>query len=268
MNHATAAIVFVAMAGSAALYAQSVDVRPAFEVASVKPATSGRGVATVVRGGPGSTDPGLATLENIDLFSLVTMAYGVRRYEVSAPEWLGGTRFSITARVPQDATAEQYRQMLQRLLAERFQLSLHHERKELQIYDLVVGKNGPKLKESADAPAPSTNDGLQPPPQRAGPPPGYHGPVNMSLPKVSMERFAALLSGLLDAPITDSTALHGVYDIQFRALVGSNPPAESADPPPSILDAVQEQLGLKLVPKKELTDILVIDHMERVPTEN
>src|SRR5882672_3448256 len=130
VKYATAAIVFVAMAGPAGLHAQSVNPRPAFEVASVKPAASGRGVATVVRGGPGSADPGLATLENIDLFSLVTMAYGVRRYEISAPDWLGSTRFSITARVPQGATVEQYRQMLQRLLPERFQLTLHHERKE------------------------------------------------------------------------------------------------------------------------------------------
>ncbi len=240
-----------------------------FEVASIKPSpppVPGKG-APIVHGGPGSSDPGLATFENIDLLSLIAMAYGVNRHQLAGPDWLGGARFNITARVPAFATVGEYREMLQSLLAERFRLAIHHEQREVQIAELVVAKNGPKLKESAvDPPA---ADGLQPPPPRAGPPPGYHGPVSLTLSNESMERFAARLSGLFDQPVIDNTGLSGRYDITLRALVGSNPPAaDDVNATPTLMDAVQTQLGLKLVPKKSLVDVLVVDHVEKTPTEN
>ena len=74
---------------------------------------------------------------------------------------------------------------------------------------------------------------------------------------------------MLDEPVANSTGLTGIYDLNLHALVGSIPAdTETANSPPGILDAVQEQLGLKLVPKKSLTDVLIIDHMEKSPTEN
>jgi uncharacterized protein (TIGR03435 family) len=149
------------------------------------------------------------------------MAYGLRRYQLSAPDWLGSTRVDISARVPAGVTTDQYRLMLQNLLADRFALSLHHEQKEVQIYDLTIGKGGPKFKAADSDPAPS--DGLQPPPPRAGPPPGYHGPMNMNVPKISMGRLAAFLSGFLGQPIEDTTGLQGNYAVTLRAPVGSNP---------------------------------------------
>jgi uncharacterized protein (TIGR03435 family) len=159
--------------------------------------------------------------------------------------------------------------MLQALLAERFGLAVHHEQREMQVAALVIAKNGPKLKESAPDPSAPANDGLQPPAPRAGPPPGYHGPFNMSLPRESMDRFAGLLSGLFDQPVTNNTGLTGLYDITLHALVGSNPPgADAANAPPTLIDAVQDQLGLRLVPKKSLLDVMVVDHVEKVPTEN
>jgi uncharacterized protein (TIGR03435 family) len=239
-----------------------------FEVASIKPSAPDRGGASVVRGGPGSSDPGLARLENIDLTSLMTMAFGVKRYQVSAPDWMGSARFDIWARVPAGATVDQYQVMLQNLLSRRFELSLHYEQKEIQTYDLVVGKNGPKMK--AAEPDPETNDGLQPPAPRAGgPPPGYHGPVNLNYPKISMDRFAALLSGLLGQPINDGTELKGNYEVKLRALTGANPPdAVANNAPPSIFDAVQEQLGLRLVPVKRVADVMVVDRIDKTPTEN
>ena len=255
-------LAIAALASSGVAYAQTT-----FEAASIKLAPGGG--APVVRGGPGSSDPTLASFENIDLFSLVSMAYGVKRYQLLASEWLSMSRFEISARVPQGATVDQYRLMLQNLLAERFKLATHHDRREMQTYELVVAKSGSKLKESAIDPAATVNDGLQPPPFRAGPPPGYHGRFNMALTKESMEKFAAYLSGLLDEPVTDNTALTGHYDMRLQALVGSNPPAaDGVDSPPSLLDAVQAQLGLRLTPKKDMVDILVVDHMEKTPTEN
>jgi uncharacterized protein (TIGR03435 family) len=241
--------------------------QPRFEAAAIRPAPVP--APTVIHGGPGSSDPGLATFENIDLFSLTAMAYGIRRYQLVAPDWMSTTRFNITARVPTGATIDDYRLMLQNLLAERFKLALHREQKEMQVAELVVAKTGPKLKESPPDPSAPVPDGLQPPSPRAGPPPGYHGAVNLNLPKVSMERFAALLSGLYDQPVIDRTGLIGIYDVKLHALAGANPPAVDApNAPPPLIDAVQEQLGLKLVSKKSPVDVLVVDHMEKTSTEN
>jgi uncharacterized protein (TIGR03435 family) len=248
-----------------------------FEVASVKasaPAAAGVSARGVVHGGPGSTDPGFARFENIDLFSLATMACGIQRYQLSAPEWLNTARFDITAKLPPGATVEQYRVMLQDLLAERFKLVLHREQKEKATYDLVVGKNGPKLKQSADDPA-AANDGLQPPPFQVRPPMGFAAGLSLGARKWSMEQLAATLSGLLDQTVTDATGLTGKYDFTLRCTLAgiragapSEPDDAAASTDPTIFDAVQEQLGLKLVSKKGPVDILVIDRIERVPTEN
>src|ERR1039457_3488136 len=101
--------VFVAVLGGlGAAYGQTAQ----FEVASVKPSpppAAGRNAAIVVRGGPGSSAPALARFDNIDLFSLVTMAYGIGRYQLSGPEWRSAARFDINARVPPGATRDQYR---------------------------------------------------------------------------------------------------------------------------------------------------------------
>jgi uncharacterized protein (TIGR03435 family) len=252
---------------------------PQFEVASVKPSpppASGRSAAIVVRGGPGSSDPALARFDNIDLFSLVTMAYGIGRYQLSGPEWLSTARFDINARIPQGATRDQYRLMLQNLLAERFKLALHHETKEIPIYELVVAKNGSKLKESPVDPY-SPDAGLQPPTRWSSPPPGAANAGGV-IPhtKRPIEWLLAMLSGLLGQPVTDATGLKGEYDIQLRwsgtglqpPVASDTPGAAAADSGLTLFEAVQEQLGLKLVQKKAPFDVLVIDHIEKVPTEN
>jgi uncharacterized protein (TIGR03435 family) len=136
-----------------------------FEVASVKPSPPpgpNRGMARQVRGGPGSTDPGAITFTGIDLLSLVTMAYGIDAYQLVGPDWLSTTRFDIAAKLPPGTTIEQYRLMLQNLLAERFKLAVHRDKKEGREFELILAKNGAKLKESAAGPT-STDDGrLQP----------------------------------------------------------------------------------------------------------
>jgi uncharacterized protein (TIGR03435 family) len=242
-----------------------------FDVASVKPAAlppAGRG-GFIVRGGPGSSDPVLASFANIDLFTLVAMAYGVRRHELSGPDWLKTARFDITARVPPQTTENQYRLMLQDLLAERFRLTLHREQKELQVYELVVAKDGPRLEESKVEPA-GASSGLQPPPPMSSPPLGYQGPVNVILGKASMDRLVNVLSGLLEEPVTDGTGLKGNYDIKLHALVASHPAADGSatNEVPELFEALREQLGLRLVRKRRSIEVLVIDRMERTPTEN
>lgn len=156
---------------------------PSFEVASVKPAEapSTPGMLRVgMRGGPGTPDPGQITYSNVTLKNLIMNAYNVKGYQITGPKFLDGDRFDIVAKVPKGATKEEFRLMLQNLLAERFKLSLHRETKELPIYGLVVGKNGHKLKESADqgtdpataaAPAPGGPSGNSGPSAFAPPPP-------------------------------------------------------------------------------------------------
>jgi len=199
------------------------------------------------------------------------MAYGIQRNQLSGPEWLSAARFDINARIPQGATRDQYRLMLQDLLAERFKLALHHETKEVQLFELAVAKNGPKLKE-LPAEAAAADDGLQPAPLMPRPPQGYNGAVTAHRDQATMEWLAATLAGQLGQPVTDSTGLTGHYDIALH-WSGLQAPATSEtvgaiDSEPTLLEAVQEQLGLKLTPKKAPFDVLVIDHMERNPTTN
>ncbi len=245
--------------------AQSVLGQLSFEVVSIKPAAplplGERGFR--VHGGPGSGDPVLATFANIDLFSLTAMAYGIHRHQLVSPEWLAETRFDIMASVPPNTNQDQYLLMLQSLLADRFKLMLHREQRQLQIYELEVAKNGTKLKEY-----PAINDGLKPPPPLSAPPLGFQGAVNVVLSKASMERLASVLSGLLGEPVTDGTGLKGNYDVKLRALVASHSADAAASSDPDLFEALQEQLGLKLVRKKRLTSVLVIDHIEKTPTEN
>jgi uncharacterized protein (TIGR03435 family) len=209
----------------------------------------------------------MATFEDFDMLSLLTMAYDIPSYRLSGPDWLSATRFEIAAKIPPGATREQYRLMLQGLLAERFKLALHHESKVMQTYELQIGKNGSKLKESPVDPAAA--DGLQPPPRLANPPRGYNGAVAMALTKHPMEFLVASLSGHLGQPVTDATGLKGNYDFRLHYTLGLQATGTEADnSEPTIFEAVQEQLGLKLVKKNAPVDILVIDHLEKLPTQN
>jgi uncharacterized protein (TIGR03435 family) len=252
--------------------AQTPDGLVKFEAASVKatPASPARGTTIVVRGGPGSSGPGLVTFENIDMFSLTAMAYGIQRYQLSAPEWMSNERFDINARLPQGATREEYRQMLQNLLVERFKLAVHRETKELSAYDLTVGKNGPKLEKSSDQSGPAADAGMQPPPQPSRLPPGSVGAARVNFAKIDMVHFAAYLSGQVSQAVIDTTGLTANYTIRLHYVTGlaaGNLP-ESAAGEPTIFQALEEQAGLKLIQKKRTAEILVVDHAEKTPTEN
>jgi uncharacterized protein (TIGR03435 family) len=214
----------------------------------------------------------------------------VKDFQISGPDWMNSTRFDVVAKLPANTTREQVPQMLQALLADRFKLTLHRDKKEMPVYVLVVGKNGPKLKESEDQGAP---------PPGAGPGgPGQRGMVQMGRGRLTANRstvsgFADVLSRQMDRPVVDTTGIKGNYDItlewtpderqrmNFMPGGGGPPPgaeehaaprANAPDSPtsagPTIFVAVQEQLGLKMEAKKNPVEILVIDHVEKVPTEN
>ena len=133
-----------------------------FDVASVKPFSpapvgggrkGGGGGAT----GPGTSDPGRIHYTAIRLKDLLTAAYGVRDFQIIGPGWLDNidetTRFTIDATMSPETTKEQLREMLQNLLAERFKLTIHRETRVYPKYSMIVAKNGPKMKESAEVPA-------------------------------------------------------------------------------------------------------------------
>ncbi len=108
---------------------------PAFEVASIKqaaPQPAGM-MRVMMRGGPGTPDPGQLTFSNVTLKNVLMNAYDVKGYQIQGPGWLDTERYDITAKIPKGASKEQFRLMLQNLLAERFKVGLHRETKEMPI---------------------------------------------------------------------------------------------------------------------------------------
>jgi uncharacterized protein (TIGR03435 family) len=294
---------FLLLAASCAAYAQTTGASLEFEVASIKlaPPPDPRGSTMGWSGGPNSGDPGMFRGQSMDLLNLVTTAYSMNAFQVTGPEWMGTQKFDINAKIPYGTTKEQFHAMLQNLLIHRFKLAVHREAKELAQYDLVLAKNGPKFKEVAVVAAPQDPDGPAPPdpPKRFAtdkdgcpvlPRGGFGmmtasrlGRYGMYQPKYSMEMLAAWLSANLGKPVTDATSLKGQYQISLCwaadslsvARAGTPPPGDGAPTAslpeaggPTLLNAVQDQLGLRLEAKKGAVEILVVDHAERLPTEN
>jgi uncharacterized protein (TIGR03435 family) len=190
------------------------------------------------------------------LLDLITTAYGVKYDQVSGgPNWAGSDHYDLDAKAEGGIapTKEQLRQMLQSLLADRFQLKIHRETKEVAAYALVVGKNGHKMKESsADAPGSNfTRGGIA---------------MHMEYSRGTMERLAGQLSGTAGRPVVDKTGLNGYYKYTLDWTPANRTPESDSDTP-SLFTALQEQLGLKLQPAKVPYEFLVIDHAEK-PSDN
>jgi uncharacterized protein (TIGR03435 family) len=184
---------------------------------------------------------------------------------IAGPDWVNSrdVRFDIVAKTSGDSSRDQVLVMMQSLLAERLQLKLHHEPREQSSLALVVGKNGPKLPPAKDAAVPSQIGG------------------RILHPRMPMAMLATLLSRFERQLILDKTGLEGPFSIDLqwvteamrqRALQGGPAPTlngQSVDlSGPSIYTALQEQLGLRLETRKSPVDTLVIDHAEKVPTDN
>jgi uncharacterized protein (TIGR03435 family) len=247
----------------------------AFEVASVKLHVFARGqraFATASRESDIRISGNRVTTQGL-LAGLVMTAYKLRTFQVSgAPEWRDETGriqlYDIEARAPGDGAPamDAVRQMLQTLLAERFQLKFHRETKEMPVYDLVVGNNPAKLKPSApDVESKTVLSANR---------------LRMDYTNVSMSELVLRIGPQFDRPLFDKTGLQGGYDFALEYMPslpgGVNmPPDEAAafarlypaDEAPTLPVALQQQLGLKVAPAKEQVEILVIDHAER-PSAN
>jgi uncharacterized protein (TIGR03435 family) len=249
-----------------------------FEAASIKPATplGPMGMRVDRHGGPGTPDPGTYRCQNCPLSWVLTEAYHVQDFEYSAPDWVNSVRFDFAAKLPQSgATREEFRKMLQNLLVERFKLVVHREKKDAQVYELTVGKGGPRFHESTPGQADS-EEASGPPKRDADGFPILTGSMTMAVvggharlrsEDRDMAWFTEMLSGQLRAPVIDATGLTGKYDFIVSWALGekSEPPQ---DPASALIDAIQSQLGLKLERKKGQIEMLVVDRMEKKPTDN
>jgi len=245
-------------------FGQSAPAAPAFDVASVRVSQIGKA------GGPGSRrqniqfSPDSVTMRNVSFRSCIQWAYHVMDYQITGPDWLAGERYDITAKSAAAVPEDQLRQMLQTLLADRFQLTLHRQTKELPAYVLLVAKGGPKFKESETEGEPSVDPQLN--------------RMAVVIQRTPLSQLVDVLSNILRAPVLDETGLKGKYDVtlnvaQYLPEIGEGRGASGGgrapiDPIPIIMTGLQEELGLKLESRKMPLDLLIVDHAEKVPTEN
>jgi uncharacterized protein (TIGR03435 family) len=294
---------FIALALLPSAWAQT----PQFEAASIKvnPPQSGfHFAADSATGGPGSADPGLFRCSKCTLSTLIAKAFELRSYQFPERASLGDNTFDVQAKVPDGASREDFQAMLQNLLKERFGLAYHFKDKPLRGYRLVIAGSGSKLQESGDKTGPAPAEGAH----RFGPPGqteahSHSGPMTFGASSMfraqrqTMADLALIISDQLSLPVDDRTGLNGVYDISLNWSSDSTGPgnhaesgghadysaghgdhgiaapagaAGSTEPSgPTLFEALQSQLGLKLVASEQTTArILAIDHIERAPTSN
>jgi uncharacterized protein (TIGR03435 family) len=292
----------VALLSFAATYAlgQAAVGTPTFEVASVKPASAQANGRIALLGGPGTLDRGRIDYQNVTLKMMLMRAYEVEADQVSGPSSIEASHYDVQARFPPDTTREQFDLMLANLLAERFGLIFHREKKDFLVYELQVAKGGSKLKKSVgDAlPAigssgrggPVDKDGFPVPPAHQTAQIGGGGIAKMAGNQITaavLDQFLQRPLGLIDGPpasgllptarVVNKTGVEGEYDVhlQYQWQLGAGAgqhdgaatdPALEAEP--TLFVALQQQLGLKLEKSKQPFDVLVVDRVEKTPTEN
>jgi uncharacterized protein (TIGR03435 family) len=240
------------------LQLMAADADPSFTSAIIKPSKPddpSRGF---------TIQSGRLAAANIRLIDLISMAYDIQpKRIVGAPAWIDTDKLDIAAQfsekgVPND---NQLRSMVQKLLAERFKLSLHPDKKELLVYVLNKAGNGAKLTKSAADPnqLPQLN---------------FQDLGKLKVSNGTMQEFVNVMQfGVLDRPVLDRTGITGRWDFtltwtpdgsQFRGM-GARipPPTDAANAPPNLYAAIQEQVGLKLDATKAVTDVMVVDHVEK-----
>lgn len=237
--------------------AQSTPPSRPFEVASVKPHEGPIPSMGI------STSGSRLNAEAETPMGLIMYAYNLKNYQISptAPLLaLGDAFYDVVAKAEGGGipTKDEFRQMVQLLLADRFKLKIHTEMREMPVYALVIAKNGPKFKPSAPDADPISL---------------FHwtGRNNeITIPKASMDDVTgAVANSMLDRPVLDKTGLTGTYDVKLTYTPDRKSNRESEPDPNdiSIFTAVQEQLGLKLEAQKAMVHILIVDYIEK-PSAN
>ena len=282
ISRALLAAVIIAAPHALALSAQAPS-ELRFEVASVRRvevAPTAIGVPVYpITGGVGTNEPLRKTYRATWLVNLIVEAFGVPSEQISGrPDWFSKERYDVVANIPEGATKEQFNIMLGNLLRDRFHLKLHMESRDQPVYALRVAKSGHKLKATARRADETTPSGVAAPDAEGFLvlPPNYQG--IMARPTVgemfstgqdvSIADVARLAQREAARPVVDETGLTGRYDFRLHFEWGRPGAAQTALSAPSIFLALEQQLGLKLEPSTASLPHLVIDSLEREPTEN
>jgi len=239
--------------GTSAVWGQAASAPPAFDVVSIKPSAATNTDKTFHLGPDGSFQAG-----NYSLKDLIRLGWDVRNFQIlGGPGWLDTERYNVQAKPVAPFAAhstEGFKQlglMVQAMLAERFQIKVHRQTKEMAVYYLALGKGESKLKRTGDAMDPTTRMG--------------DGRGRMWAVKFSMALLANYLGGELGVAVLDRTGLSGVYDLELKWNPDDG--RRPTDSGPSIFAALQEQLGLKLESGRGPVEVLVVDSAER-PSAN
>jgi uncharacterized protein (TIGR03435 family) len=258
---------------------------PKFEVASIKPCKADVGGG--VRVGNFKVSPGRLTVNCLGVMGMIREAYleyesghyhHMHLFEVpieGAPGWVQSDRYSIEAKAEDTASQEIMEgPMLQALLEDRFQVKVRRATREVPVYELTVAKGGPKLQPFDRSCIPVDWDKTpQDPPTPKGPGDcrNVGGVSGTNLTRywrgISIDNLILAILGkaIVGRPVINKTGIAGVFDIHLEFTREQN--SDKPDAGPSIFTALQEQLGLKLVPAKGPEEYLVIEHVER-PSEN
>jgi uncharacterized protein (TIGR03435 family) len=228
------------------------DAHPSFAVATIKP----HDPASPHQGFDAHGD--LITIRNESVISLMMFAYSIHKHQIAnLPEWASGPTYDIVGKcdTPGQPNLRQLQETIQRLLADRFQLSFHRERRQMPIFAIRVAKGGVKLKPAAEPDADADEFGN-----------GHGTEQTVTFKSARMADFALNEQFFLDRPVVDQTDLAGRYDFSVRYTYDES---KTTDPnaPPGLFTAVQEQLGLRFVPTEGAVDVFVIDHVEK-PSAN
>ena len=253
------------------------DADPSFEVATIKPNPSGAsGLQGLVIQGRNFR------VRNGSAEDLIAFAYDIQTKQIlNAPDWANSDRYDIDALPDKEGAPSptQLRTMIKKLLAERYGVKLHEEKREMPAFVLADGKNDAKIS----------------PTQLNGPLPGLgigpgEGGIRLNVANATLDDFASFLQMIvLDRPVVNQTSLKGRYDFhvtftpddsQFHghppnfartppggAAAASDPAAPASESAPNLFEAVQQQLGLRLSPEKTQVGVEVIDHIDK-PSAN
>jgi len=189
-------------------------------------------------------------MQDVSLNTCIKWAYGVQDSQISGPSNLQAEKYDIVAKVEAPASQDEMKMMLRALLAERFKLSFHRENRELSSYALVVAKGGHKMHEVA-------GDGKS----------SRENTANSTIAKsITMREFADFLSGPVQRPVVDKTGLTGKYDfvLDFTSYLPADMETMRPNATNILMVALPGELGLRLEPQKEMVEVLVVDHVEKL----
>ena len=262
LERATAATAWTIPEPPKRIPAMPADAKPVFDVVTVKLSDPNqKGMGFTLRGGH------MLTI-NTTLQDILEFAYGVQEKQlVGLPDWATKDKFDIDGKPDIEGlpSIKQSGNMLQHLLADRFGMKVHEDKKDMSAYVLSAAKGGVKIKPSGAKP--DATPGL-----------GFRGLGVLVVNDATLTEFADLMAqAVLDRPVVDQTGLEGRFSFvlkwtpdesQFHGQLAQMPkPAETADPPPALYTAITEQLGLKLDAGKAPVRVIVIDHIEK-PSAN